>query len=533
MLLSAAAVEAFGAATAKFYAMKGLLVHVPGGGGGGGGDGNATGDGAAADVLAALEARTGLPASAVAETLAAVATAVEGEPDAFGKRTFPAAASYGSAAIGSGGLWVAAVTPALHYSMGGLTFSASAEVLTAASGKPIRRLYAAGEVTGGLFGGNRLGGCSLLDCAVFGRIAGARAAAAAAAAATATTTPAAGAAAAGAPAAPALSPGTLVPLRLSARRFLTSNGASSGRSPSAMMALRFDLPSPLQATGAAVGQYVAAAVPLPDGTTTKRYYSPVSRPADEGVLELLVKSPPPPASGGGGGGSVHVGSASAALGALRPGDVVAFDGPHGGLPFPLDGPGHLAVVVGGTGVSVGVQLVRHVLHTAQARLDAAADGGPLNGGAAGTCAAAVTPGLTLVWAVATPEQLVYRVRMEAQAATDAGRAVPLRLVFVVEAGGEAMVADAPAPATVPAAAAAGNGTLAAVRLGATPAGTPVYAGRVDAALLAAELPTAAAAVGGDGSRAYAVLCGPPPMCKGVRAAVEGMGYRHENVYSWV
>jgi len=54
-------------------------------------------------------------------------------------------------------LWVAAVTPALHYSMGGLNFSASAEVRTAASGKPIRRLYAAGEVTGGLFGGNRLG----------------------------------------------------------------------------------------------------------------------------------------------------------------------------------------------------------------------------------------------------------------------------------------------------------------------------------------------------------------------------------------
>jgi len=523
MLLSAAAVEAFGAATAKFYSIKGLLAHVPGGSGDGG-------DGVAADVLADLEARTGLPASAVAETLAAVATAVNGEPDAFGKRTFPAAASYGSAAIGSRGLWVAAVTPALHYSMGGLTFSASAEVLAAASRKPIRRLYAAGEVTGGLFGGNRLGGCSLLDCAVFGRIAGARAAAAAA---TATTVPTVGAAAAGAPAAPALSPGTLVPLRLSARRFLTANGASSGRSPSAMMALRFDLPSPLQATGAAVGQYVAAAVPLPDGTTTKRYYSPVSRPTDEGVLELLIKSPPPPAAGGGGGGGgVHVGSASAALGALRPGDEVAFDGPHGGLPFPLDGPGHLAVVVGGTGVSVGVQLVRHALYTAQTRLDAAADGGPLSGGGGGTCAAAVTLGLTLVWAVATPEQLVYQVRMEAQSATDAGRAVPLRLVFVVEAGGEAMVSDAPAPAAAAAAAAvaAGNGTSTAVRLGATPAGTPVYAGRVDAALLAAELPAVAATGGND---AYAVLCGPPPMCKGVRAAVEGMGYRHENVYSWV
>ena len=43
--------------------------------------------------------------------------------------------------------------------------------------RPIPGLYAAGEVTGGVHGMDRLGGCSSVDCFVFGRIAGAQVAA--------------------------------------------------------------------------------------------------------------------------------------------------------------------------------------------------------------------------------------------------------------------------------------------------------------------------------------------------------------------
>merc|ERR1719231_2249492 len=55
--------------------------------------------------------------------------------------------------------------------MGGLEIDVNSSVL-AGNGKPIPGLYAAGEVAGGVHGNNRLGGNSLLDCVVFGRVAG-------------------------------------------------------------------------------------------------------------------------------------------------------------------------------------------------------------------------------------------------------------------------------------------------------------------------------------------------------------------------
>lgn len=55
--------------------------------------------------------------------------------------------------------------------MGGLEIDPSARVVNK-NGKVIPNLYATGEVCGGVHGKNRLGGNSLLDCVVFGRVSG-------------------------------------------------------------------------------------------------------------------------------------------------------------------------------------------------------------------------------------------------------------------------------------------------------------------------------------------------------------------------
>lgn len=63
------------------------------------------------------------------------------------------------------------VTPVLHYCMGGLTIDKDGNVLDE-NGRSIPGLHAAGEVSGGVHGDNRLGGNSLLECTVFGTIVG-------------------------------------------------------------------------------------------------------------------------------------------------------------------------------------------------------------------------------------------------------------------------------------------------------------------------------------------------------------------------
>ena len=62
------------------------------------------------------------------------------------------------------------IEPAVHHTMGGLTINPSANVMTT-DGLPIPGLFAAGEVTGGVHGANRLGGNAVADICVFGKIA--------------------------------------------------------------------------------------------------------------------------------------------------------------------------------------------------------------------------------------------------------------------------------------------------------------------------------------------------------------------------
>ena len=63
------------------------------------------------------------------------------------------------------------IAPGIHHTMGGIKIDTKAEVIDTA-GNVIPGLFAAGETTGGIHGGNRVGGNAVCDFIVFGRIAG-------------------------------------------------------------------------------------------------------------------------------------------------------------------------------------------------------------------------------------------------------------------------------------------------------------------------------------------------------------------------
>ena len=96
------------------------------------------------------------------------AISATGKKDQFGKERFP------NAPEATDVIAIARVTPVVHYTMGGVTVDDVGRVLQNIQGSqmPIPGLYAAGEVSGGLHGSNRLAGNSLCECAVFGRLAG-------------------------------------------------------------------------------------------------------------------------------------------------------------------------------------------------------------------------------------------------------------------------------------------------------------------------------------------------------------------------
>lgn len=71
----------------------------------------------------------------------------------------------------SGKVYAIKVAPGIHHTMAGVRINTQTQVLKE-DGQPIKGLYAAGEVTGGLHGGNRIGGNAVADIIIFGRQAG-------------------------------------------------------------------------------------------------------------------------------------------------------------------------------------------------------------------------------------------------------------------------------------------------------------------------------------------------------------------------
>jgi succinate dehydrogenase/fumarate reductase flavoprotein subunit len=93
--------------------------------------------------------------------------AAAGVPDAFGKQYFHNPA-FGEA---EAPFYVGTVTPAIHYTMGGISIDNGGRVLQE-GGQVFPGLFAAGEITGGVHGVNRLGGNALTECIVFGQLVG-------------------------------------------------------------------------------------------------------------------------------------------------------------------------------------------------------------------------------------------------------------------------------------------------------------------------------------------------------------------------
>jgi len=149
MLLTQEAVDKYGASSMGFYKFKGLVEDV--------------------ETLENAATKMGVDAAVLRQTLAEYNRSAEKGVDEFGKTVFPVRFPEDAH------FYLAFTTPTLHYCMGGLAINEHAEVLRE-DDVPIPGLFGAGEVTGGVHGNNRLGGNSLLECVVFGRLAGRHAA---------------------------------------------------------------------------------------------------------------------------------------------------------------------------------------------------------------------------------------------------------------------------------------------------------------------------------------------------------------------
>lgn len=115
------------------------------------------------DSIEALATKMDVPADQLKTTLDSWNSAVTNKQDAdFGRTTGMdndlSGAPYYAIKIG----------PGIHYTMGGVKINTNTEVLNK-DGQPIPGLFAAGEVTGGLHGQNRIGGNSVAEIIIFGR----------------------------------------------------------------------------------------------------------------------------------------------------------------------------------------------------------------------------------------------------------------------------------------------------------------------------------------------------------------------------
>jgi urocanate reductase len=119
------------------------------------------------DTVEELAQKIGIPMDALKESVAKHNTFIkEGKDADFGKPM-----TKNMIPLEDGPFFAIAQWPSVHHCCGSIRINTEAQVIDI-WGKPIPRLYAAGELTGGVQGSNRLGGNSIPNCIVYGRIAG-------------------------------------------------------------------------------------------------------------------------------------------------------------------------------------------------------------------------------------------------------------------------------------------------------------------------------------------------------------------------
>lgn len=118
-----------------------------------------------ADTIEGLAEQLGIDPAVLAKTLADWNECVKNQRDPeFGRTTGM------KEDLTTAPYYAIKIAPGIHHTMGGVKINTAAEVINT-EGKAIPGLFAAGEVCGGVHGGNRLGGNAVADIVIFGRIA--------------------------------------------------------------------------------------------------------------------------------------------------------------------------------------------------------------------------------------------------------------------------------------------------------------------------------------------------------------------------
>lgn len=120
-----------------------------------------------ADTIEELAEQIGVPVENLIKSVESFNKSVTTGDDEFGRSVF-------DQEFGKAPFYAGLTSPMVHHTMGGIEINENTQVLNA-EGNVIEGLYAAGEVTGGIHGANRLGGNAIADIITFGRIAGQKA----------------------------------------------------------------------------------------------------------------------------------------------------------------------------------------------------------------------------------------------------------------------------------------------------------------------------------------------------------------------